>query len=130
MAPDVGHYRRMDPRAIVAAGVMHIEGYTRPRPSRRTTSPRNDGERFVESMSYVRAYPAQLPILADLLPTLEIPVQIIGGLWDWVVPPSNNRFLNKRLPNSKLDLIDSGHFAWEERPDLYADLVTTWWAQH
>jgi pimeloyl-ACP methyl ester carboxylesterase len=32
--------------------------------------------------------------------------------------PSNDRFLHWRLPNSKLDLIDAGHFAWEEKPEL------------
>jgi hypothetical protein len=36
-------------------------------------------------------------------------VQIIGGLWDRAVPPSNDRFLDTRLPNNKLDLIDAGH---------------------
>jgi pimeloyl-ACP methyl ester carboxylesterase len=27
-----------------------------------------------------------------------------------------------------MDLIDSGHFAWEEKPDVYLDIVTKWWA--
>jgi hypothetical protein len=31
-------------------------------------------------------------------------VQIIGGLWDWVVPPSNHRYLDRGLPISKLAL--------------------------
>ena len=33
-----------------------------------------DGDRFVKSMRYVRAYPTELPILRDLLPTIETPV--------------------------------------------------------
>jgi hypothetical protein len=39
-----------------------------------------EGDRFVESMRYVRAYPTELPILADLLPQIETPVEIIVGL--------------------------------------------------
>ena len=127
MAPDLEPYRKADPRAIVAAGVTMIEGYTVPPAILEDYSAAYDGDRFVESMRYVRAYPEQLPILADLLPTLETPVQIIGGLWDFVVPPSNHRFLHLRLPNNKMDLIDSGHFAWEEKPDVYTDIVTKWW---
>jgi pimeloyl-ACP methyl ester carboxylesterase len=79
-------------------------------------------------MRYVRAYPTELPILGELLPQIETPVEIIGGLWDWAVPPSNHRYLHERLPNSKLDLIDAGHFTWEDAPDEYARIVTDWWA--
>jgi hypothetical protein len=41
-----------------------------------------DGDRFVESMRCVRAYAAERPILAELLPHGETPVEIIGGRWD------------------------------------------------
>ena len=79
-------------------------------------------------MRYVRTYPEQLPILRDLLPTIETPVQIIAGTRDPVVPPVNAEFLHERLPNSKLDLIDALHFIWEDAADEYAALVTSWWA--
>jgi len=29
---------------------------------------------------------------------------------------------------SKLDLIDAGHFTWEDAPEEYAEIVTSWWA--
>ena len=67
-------------------------------------------------------------MLADLLPTIETPVQIINGARDRVVPPANAEFLHQRLPKSKLDLIDAGHFIWEDAADQYAALVTSWWA--
>jgi pimeloyl-ACP methyl ester carboxylesterase len=76
----------------------------------------------------VQAYPQELPILRDLLPTIETPVQIINGTRDRVVPPANAEFLHHRLPKSKLDLIDSGHFIWEDAADQYAHLITSWWA--
>ena len=44
-----------------------------------------------------------------------------------MVPPSNAEFLGERLPNSKLDIIDAGHFTWEDAADQYAALVTSWW---
>jgi len=43
------------------------------------------------------------------------------------VAPVTSEFLHERLPASKLDIIDAGHFTWEDGADQYAALVTTWW---
>jgi pimeloyl-ACP methyl ester carboxylesterase len=56
-------------------------------------------------------------------------VQIIAGARDRAVPPVNAEFLHDRLPNSRLDVIDAGHFTWEDGADEYAALVTTCWSQ-
>jgi pimeloyl-ACP methyl ester carboxylesterase len=66
--------------------------------------------------------------MRDLLPTIETPVQIIAGARDQVVPPVNAEYLYDRLPKSKLDILDTGHFTWEDGADQYAALVTSWWA--
>ena len=79
-------------------------------------------------MRYVRTYPAELPALRDLLPQVQTPVQIIAGRRDRAVPPVNAEFLHERLPHSKLDIVDAGHFTWEDAADQYAALVTTWWS--
>jgi pimeloyl-ACP methyl ester carboxylesterase len=71
---------------------------------------------------------AELPVLRDLLPQIQTPVQIIAGGHDTAVPPVNAEFLHERLPYSKLDIIDAGHFTWEDAADTYAALVTTWWS--
>jgi pimeloyl-ACP methyl ester carboxylesterase len=61
-------------------------------------------------------------------PDDAVPAGRIGeGAGDTAVPPVNARFLHERLPNSKLDIIDAGHFTWEDAPAEYADLVTSWW---
>jgi hypothetical protein len=52
------------------------------------------GDRFVESMRYVRH--------------------------DRVVPVAN---LDARLPNGRVALIDAGHFVWEEAPAEYAAII-------
>jgi pimeloyl-ACP methyl ester carboxylesterase len=54
-------------------------------------------------------------------------VQIIVGAGDTAVPPVNARFLHERLPHSKLDVLDAGHFTWEHATADYAALVTGWW---
>jgi pimeloyl-ACP methyl ester carboxylesterase len=40
-----------------------------------------------------------------------------------VVPLANAEFLDRRLPNSRLVVIDRGHFIWEEAPAEYASAV-------
>ena len=46
--------------------------------------------------------------------------------WDWAVPPSNHRYLHERLPHSQLNLVDAGHFTWEDAADQDAEIVTGW----
>ena len=74
-------------------------------------------------MRYVRRYPEEPPELAELLPQIATPVTIINGRHDRVVPLANAEFLDERLSNSRLAIIDAGHFVWEEAPADYASIV-------
>ena len=67
-----------------------------------------EGERFAESMRYVQTYPTDLPLLRDLLATIQTPVRIIAGRRDPVVPLVNAEFLHERLPLSQLAIIERG----------------------
>lgn len=127
-APDLEGYRSADPRQIVAGALTDIERYELPDHVREDYLSSYEGDRFVESMHYVRSYPTELPVLRDLLPEIQTPVQIIAGGRDPAVPPVNGEFLHERLPNSQLDIIDAGHFTWEDAADEYAALVTSWWS--
>jgi pimeloyl-ACP methyl ester carboxylesterase len=120
--PDLEKYRRMDPRAIVNAAVDTIAGGV-PDEIRADYVACYDGDRFVESMRYVRRYPEELPELAELLPQITTPVTIVNGRQDRVVPVANAEFLDERLPNSRVTLIDAGHFVWEEAPVDYAAII-------
>ena len=120
--PDLDKYREMDPRAIVDVAVDTIAGGV-PDEIRADYRDCYDGDRFVESMRYVRRYPEELPELAELLPQIATPVTIINGRHDRVVPLANAEFLDERLPNSRLVVIDAGHFVWEEAPAEYASAI-------
>jgi pimeloyl-ACP methyl ester carboxylesterase len=126
-AADLEGYRSANPRHIVAGALTDIERYELPASVREDYLSSYEGDRFVESMRYVRAYPTEIPALRDLLPEIQTPVQIIAGARDLVVPPVNAEFLHERLPYSKLDIVDAGHYTWEDAADQYATLVTTWW---
>jgi pimeloyl-ACP methyl ester carboxylesterase len=120
--PDLDTYRRMDPRMIVNTAIdTNAAGV--PDDIRTDYLDCYDGDRFVESMRYVRRYPVELPELAELLPQITTPVTIINGRHDRVVPLANAEFLDERLPSSRLAIIDAGHFIWEEAPAEYASIV-------
>jgi pimeloyl-ACP methyl ester carboxylesterase len=120
--PDLDKYRRMDPHAIVNVAADTIAGGI-PDDVRADYLTCYEGDRFVESMRYVRRYPQELPELAELLPEVATPVTIINGRHDRVVPVANAKFLDERLPNSRVVLIDAGHFVWEEAPREYAAII-------
>ncbi len=126
-APDMTSFRALDSREILRPALTGIKPEL-PDDVLEDYLSSYDGDRFVESAAYVRNYPQDLPVLAELLPRIATPVQIISGAHDDLVPPANGEFLHERLPKSKLDILDSGHFAWEEAADQYAALATAWWA--
>jgi pimeloyl-ACP methyl ester carboxylesterase len=120
--PDLDKYRRIDPRTSINTSLDTIAGGI-PDEIRADYLTCYEGDRYVESMRYVRKYPEELPVLAELLPQITTPVTIINGRHDRVVPVTNAEFLQDRLPNSRLRLLDAGHFVWEEKPAEYAAIV-------
>jgi pimeloyl-ACP methyl ester carboxylesterase len=120
--PDLERYRRMDPRTIVNAAVDRIAGGV-PDEIRTDYLDCYEGDRFFESMRYVRSYPEELPALAALLPQIATPVTVINGRNDPVVLVANAEFLHARLPDSRVLIIDAGHFIWEEEPARYAAAI-------
>jgi pimeloyl-ACP methyl ester carboxylesterase len=120
--PDLDKYRTMDPRATVGKALDTIPGGL-PADIRADYLDCYDGDRFFESMKYVRTYPEELPVLAGLLPHISAPVTIIAGRDDRAVPAANAEFLHDLLPASRLVVLDAGHFAWEELPGEYASTI-------
>ena len=129
-APSIEPYRKIDGRQIVAAAMKSLERYTPTDAARADYLESYAGERFAESMAYVRNYPRELPMLRNLLPQIRVPVQILNGKRDPVVPPVNAQFLHDRLPGSKMVLLDAAHFIWEDAAEEYAAHVTDWWKAH
>jgi pimeloyl-ACP methyl ester carboxylesterase len=60
------------------------------------------------------------------LEQIETPVQVIAGRRDAIVPPINAELLHEMLPNSKLEILDAGHYIWEERADEYGSIIAAW----
>ena len=125
-APDMEGYRQIDSRDILGPVYDAMPGGALPDEVRADYLESYAGDRFVESTRYVRTYPTELPKLAEILRSIETAVQIVSARDDPLVPTANQDFLYSRLPNSRIDLLAAGHFAWEEVPDLYGDLLIRW----
>ena len=80
--------------------IKTLERYTLTDAAREDYLKSFEGERFAESMHYVRTYPEQLPILSDLLPTIQTPVLIIAGARDPVVPRSTPSISTNGCPRA------------------------------
>ena len=78
-APSLEPYRKIDGRQVVTAAIATLERYTPTDAAREDYLASYAGDRFAESMRYVRTYPEQLPVLRDLLPKIQTPVQIIAA---------------------------------------------------
>jgi pimeloyl-ACP methyl ester carboxylesterase len=125
-APSLDGVRAVDAATLVEEALTGIERHTLPAHVRADYLASYAGDRFAESARYVRAYPEDLRVLAERLAHINIPVQIIAGGHDGLVPPSNAEFLHDHLPHSRLHILDTGHFAWEDAAPEYATLVTDW----
>jgi pimeloyl-ACP methyl ester carboxylesterase len=81
------------------------------------------GDRFWGAMAFIRDYPNALPRLQKRLPEITVPCQTTVGRHDPFVPVSNAEGLKRKLPKSKLNILDCGHFAWEDAAADYGKLA-------
>jgi pimeloyl-ACP methyl ester carboxylesterase len=125
-APDIDTFRSLDPRTLIQGLIAPLGPAAPAEDVVADYVESNTGDRFAESARYVRSYQEQLPRLAGLLPRIFTPVQIITGGRDPIVPVGNAEFLHARLPNSRLDVLDTGHLAWEEAPGEYGAIIAAW----
>jgi pimeloyl-ACP methyl ester carboxylesterase len=127
---DLAPYRALGQRDILTIALDSIQGYELPAEVREDYRAAYVGTRFADQIPYVQAYRRELPVLGEKLGGITTPVQIINGRFDPVVPLANAEYLRERIPGSRLDVVDKGHFIWEEGADDYARLLTEWWQKN
>jgi 3-oxoadipate enol-lactonase len=51
----------------------------------------------------------------DRLPSIDMPVLIVGGKYDGISPPKNLKAIHEMIPESKLEFFEGGHmFAFQD----------------
>jgi pimeloyl-ACP methyl ester carboxylesterase len=125
-APGIDAFRSQDPAVLVQAMMTELGPAAPASDIIADYIESNRGDRFAEAARFVRSYPEQLRLLAGRLAGIFTPVQIITGRRDPLVPVANAEFLLARLPNSRLEVLDAGHFVWEEAAGPYGAIITAW----
>jgi pimeloyl-ACP methyl ester carboxylesterase len=125
-APSLEPFRSIDPADVVHRVAGAIRDYEMPDFVLDDYLTSYAGSRYIDSVPYVRNYPTDLAALAPLLPALRTPVQIIVGRDDPYGLADDAEVLNRELPVSRLDVLDTAHCAWEEDPGRYAGITADW----
>ena len=81
-APDIEGLRDFDVRAGVGTTVEAVAPRAEEPDVWQDYVTSYEGGRFAESARYVREYPTELPVLADLLPAIDTPVQVMSAEHD------------------------------------------------
>src|SRR5271155_3823054 len=122
-APSLEPFKNLTGEEFVRGAVENMTKYKLPDFALQDYLASYSGPRFLEAMAFVRDYPQSLPRLAKRLREITVPCQITVGRNDPFVPVSNARGLQKALPKNKLDVLDCGHFVWEDAASEYGKLA-------
>lgn len=125
-AETIAPFRQTDPADTIRGSIATIRNYTVPEFVRDDYIQSYSGDRLFDSMAYVRSYPTDLAVLSARLPSIATPVQIIAGRRDPVVPVEDAEALHEALAHSRLDILECGHFAWEEDAANYGRIASAW----
>jgi pimeloyl-ACP methyl ester carboxylesterase len=122
-APSLEPFKGMTGEQFVREAVAGMKKYKLPDYALEDYLASYAGPRIWWAMAFIRDYPQALPRLATRLPEVTVPCQITVGRHDPYVPVSNAEGLHKGLKKSKLDVLDCGHFAWEDGAPEYGKLA-------
>ena len=71
-----------------------------------------------------RALTEELPAVGEALGELSLPVAVVSGQWDLVVPPRAAETLARRIPGAELTILPrAGHFVARDDPHALAGVI-------
>jgi pimeloyl-ACP methyl ester carboxylesterase len=122
-APSLEPFKNLTGEEFVRAAVADMKNYKLPEDVLRDYIASYAGDKFWDAMAFIRDYPNALPRLATRLAEIAVPCQLIVGQYDPFVPVSNAEGLKRGLAKCNLDVIDCGHFVWEDESVKYAQIA-------
>jgi pimeloyl-ACP methyl ester carboxylesterase len=123
-APSLEPYKTLAGEQFVRGALENMTKYKLPDFALEDYLASYSGPKFWEAVDFIRAYPQSLPRLAKRLPEISTPCQITVGRHDPFVPVSNAEGLRRGLPKSNLNVLECGHFVWEDAAGEYAKLAS------
>jgi pimeloyl-ACP methyl ester carboxylesterase len=122
-APSLEPFKTLTGEQFVKGAIATMTKYKLPEFALKDYIASYAGDRFWDAVAFIRSYPESLPRLAKRLPEIQTPCQITVGRYDPFVPVSNAEGLHKGLRKNKLNVLECGHFAWEDAAPEYGRLA-------
>ncbi|MFK7796399.1 MAG: alpha/beta fold hydrolase [Aureispira sp.] len=83
--------------------------------------------KVANNMRWFKIYPEALKEIDQNLKNIHIPVKIFWGEHDAILGKENGMNLNKRLPNSELEIFENcGHFVYQDDYSRFERMIRTW----
>jgi pimeloyl-ACP methyl ester carboxylesterase len=123
---DLEPYKKVSPTDAINSSLSELKHYILPDDIRADYIASYADGRLFDAFKMLRSFEKDLQLLQVWLDKLPVTVQIIWGRHDPIALLENAYVLNRRLPNSKLDILDTGHYAWEDGSEEFAAIVETW----
>jgi len=123
-APSLEPFKNLTGEQFVRGAIENMKQYRLPEYALQDYLTSYAEDRFWNAMAFVRDYPNSLPRLAKRLGGITVPCQITVGRHDPFVPVSNAEGLHKGLVKSNLNVLDCGHFVWEDAAAEYGRLAS------
>jgi pimeloyl-ACP methyl ester carboxylesterase len=123
-APSLEPFKNVTGQQFVRGALENMTQYKLPEYALQDYLASYAGDRFWNAMAFVRDYPNSLPRLAKRLGDVTVPCQITVGRHDPFVPVSNAEGLHRGLRKSNLNVLDCGHFVWEDAAAEYGRLAS------
>jgi pimeloyl-ACP methyl ester carboxylesterase len=125
-ATDLEPYKKVSPEDAINNSLSELKQYHLLDEIRADyISSYTDGRLF-EAFQILRSFEKDLQLLQVWLDKLPVAVQIIWGRHDPIALVENAFILNRRLPNSKMNILNTGHYAWEECWEEFAAIIEEW----
>jgi pimeloyl-ACP methyl ester carboxylesterase len=87
--------------------------------------------KVVNNMKWFKKYPEALKHIDKNLKKIQIPTKIFWGEHEAILHKENGINLNKRLPNSELEIFKNcGHFVYQDDYPKFIRLIQSWVEKH
>lgn len=87
--------------------------------------------KVANNMAWFKKYPKSVKDIDQNLENISIPVKIFWGEHEAILHKENGINLNKRLPNSELEIFENcGHFVYQDDYPRFINMIKSWVEKH
>jgi len=124
MDPTLDGLKKYASADIISGALDNISVFQLPKERKQDYIDSYADGRFWDTMLFLKALPKELPSMDYT--KLDTPVLILWGKNDPLAIVENGIILNQQLPKSKLYILETGHYVWEDEHENYLNHLIKW----